>query len=193
MLIGFSGKLGAGKDFFADLFFARLLRCRKLAFADALKREAMVVHGLSFEETYLRKSERSRRVLQEHGVGARVADPDHWVRRVQTEVRVEELRGVHHFLLTDVRFPNEVRWIASCGGTVVRIVAPERTALRAASEGGDPGSHSSETALDAHSFEYVIHNTLRRPFLRIRSGRGACTIAFESPEHLVGFMLQKLQ
>lgn len=189
MFIGFSGKLGAGKDFFADMFFGQLLRCRKLAFADALKREAMDIYSLSFEEVYLQKSERSRKVLQEHGVGARATNPDHWVRRVEREMHVEQLRGVQHFLLTDVRFPNEVQWITSHGGVVVRIVAPERTALRATKEGGSPGSHSSETALDNHSFEYIIYNTLRRPFLYING----CTIAFECPEHLVAYLLQKLQ
>lgn len=188
MIVGFSGKLGAGKDFFADLFFARLLRCSKLAFADALKREAMAAHGLCFEEVWEEKSARSRAALQEHGVAARRLDEDHWVRRLADEVRVQRLRGVHHFLITDVRFPNELRWLAAAGGAVVRIVAPQRTAARAAREGGNPGSHASETALDAHSFEFTVHNTLRRPYLRT----GGRTVAFETPEHLVSFLLPLL-
>ena len=58
-----------------------------------------------------------------------------------------------NWIITDVRFPNEVEAIEDKGGTVIRI---ERTPRSYGTE--FEIEHSSETALDDYDFDYVINN-----------------------------------
>lgn len=197
MLIGFSGKLGAGKDYVAHLFFERLSLATKLAFADPLKRRVMEEHGLSFEEVYLEKTQRSRTLLQSCGSSCRALDADYWVHRMKQEMRLQLHRGFQHLLFTDVRYPNEASLLQEMGSALgmpavlIRVVSNERTALRLKQEGSS-GTHASETALDDYPFPITIYNCLRRPYLAISSPSSSALIPFESIAALVDFLLQKL-
>ena len=62
-------------------------------------------------------------------------------------------RSFPNWIITDVRFPNEVEAIEDKGGTVIRI---ERTPRSYGTE--FEIEHSSETALDDYDFDYVINN-----------------------------------
>ena len=59
-----------------------------------------------------------------------------------------------NWIITDVRFPNEVEAIENRGGIVIRI---ERTPRSYGTE-FIIDEHPSETALDDHNFDYVIDN-----------------------------------
>lgn len=54
------------------------------------------------------------------------------------------------WIISDIRFPNEFDAVKRRNGIVVRVE-------RSGSEQSD--SHSSETALDNHTFDYTIHNS----------------------------------
>lgn len=56
-----------------------------------------------------------------------------------------------NWIVTDVRFPNEVKAIEDRGGIVVRIIRKDNP--------NNIDSHYSEISLDLHKFEYVIDNS----------------------------------
>lgn len=153
VLIGFTGKLGSGKDTAA--LTAIKNGFTRVAFADVLKRVAeninpyvRVYRGAPTQLSYFlewcdwdwdsaKKNYSVRGFLQNLGVAIRREDPEFWVRAAGIEKALEEHGRV---VVSDVRFPNEVQYIEDLGGTVVRIVRPGKN--------GD--SHISETALDGY-------------------------------------------
>jgi hypothetical protein len=72
-----------------------------------------------------------------------------------------------NWIITDMRFPNEYEAVKSRGGLCVRvhrltdIVRGELNGISTVSftEVGQPPAHSSETALDSHSFDWVLNNS----------------------------------
>ena len=76
--------------------------------------------------------------------GREILHPDIWVNATL---------GAYHpndkWIITDVRFPNEIDRIEKLGGIVIRVVRDIETITN---------EHFSETALDHHDFEYVIQN-----------------------------------
>ena len=74
-------------------------------------------------------------------------------------------KDIDYFIITDVRFPQEMKMIKDLGGHVFRIEAPERTLKKLKEECGENymkrASHISETALDNVKFDYVIHNDVK--------------------------------
>ena len=83
-------------------------------------------------------------------------------------MKVYKSRGVEHFILTDIRFTNEVEYIKKSGGMLIYINAPDRNYNRLFRESnGDPNiisqlaNHISECELDTLSrnhFDIVISN-----------------------------------
>lgn len=53
-----------------------------------------------------------------------------------------------NWIITDMRFPNEMEAVVNKGGITIRVVRPETTV----------GTHPSETALDDAKFDYEIIN-----------------------------------
>jgi hypothetical protein len=68
----------------------------------------------------------------------------------------EDISGIKHkvtypnWIITDVRFPNEVKAIKDKGGIVIKLT-------RDISNGA--ATHISETALDGYTFDYIIDNS----------------------------------
>ena len=62
-----------------------------------------------------------------------------------------------NWIITDVRFPDEVKAIESRGGIVIRVNNKNFEEKAIKHFGKTPG-HISETALDNHDFKYVIEN-----------------------------------
>lgn len=68
-----------------------------------------------------------------------------------------------NWIITDMRFPNELEAVKSRGGITIRVNRPmpkDSISLQAASEftGKRIVEHPSETALDRASFDYIIEN-----------------------------------
>ena len=163
-LIGISGKAGHGKD-----TAAKLLPVARVAFADALKRDAfwtLIQAPLSpylgvFESmdprpdpiTFINNIKHLpvvRAFLQNYGQAMRHAQPDYWIVRLFRNLDPVAFG----YAITDVRYPNEADAIKHRGGIVVRVWRPNfDNDLTPEAQ-----AHDSETALDDYPFDAVLVN-----------------------------------
>lgn len=158
-LLGLSGKAGAGKNYIARTVLAPL-GYREVALADELKIRAIATGVATYEEAFHTKPPRVRTWMQQEGTerGRQLFGEDVWVNALLARMaRVQETWGIDTFVVTDVRFPNEVTGIQAAGGRVLRVDAPERVAASPLSP--EARQHASETALDGFDgFDGVIQN-----------------------------------
>lgn len=174
MVIGLIGYAGSGKDTAADAIAFGYnpggAPYRKIGFADELKAECTtrlrrtiltVAHRLDSHYTRMQdnevialllqlKPDWFRALLQEYGTEVRRADDeDYWVRMVSTRLRLTPIRE-RNFVISDVRFPNEVRMVRFFEGKIVRISNPRIE--------GPQHDHSSEIGIADIVEDYVLHN-----------------------------------
>lgn len=164
VLIGLTGKAGAGKDAAADRLCAEFGFVRA-AFAAPIKAmgEALLEYaGLDHAWMYERRlKERTipelmaspRHMLQTLGTewGRQCMGAGFWVRLLEQHLGLGvDLSPVHdRIVVTDVRFANEAAWVRAHGGTVVRIVRDQAAAVRA---------HASEAQMDSIEPDTTIFN-----------------------------------
>lgn len=153
MIIGISGRKQAGKTTLADYLVAKLdaglTPTSSFSFADRLKDVVWEFwiqpiaddyadwNNDKFKNTKHPCGLTYRELLQKVGTD--------WFRQLWPEVWLENLSFYMwkygpsgHFIIPDVRFPNEVKWIQDKGGKVLRLT---RTPF-------PDDTHESETALD---------------------------------------------
>ena len=142
-IIGITGLIGSGKNTFAATLRGHMataeFNVRSAAFADHLKDVVALAYGWDREllegategsREWREKDDpfwgvSPRKVLQDVGVKFRQLDPDFWVRAV--EKRFDD-NPDKHYILTDVRFPNEFDMIRKRGGVIVQIRRGENPA-----------------------------------------------------------------
>lgn len=165
VLIGLTGKAGAGKDAVAD----RL--CNQFGFVRAsfaapikIMLEALLSY-VGEDHAWLHE-----RRLKERTIASLRATPRHMMQTLGTEWGRQcmrpsfwlDLQALHlglaesidapvhdRIVLTDCRFPNEAAWIRQHGGEVVRIVRDQAAAIR---------THASETQMDSIEPDTTIWN-----------------------------------
>ena len=156
------GKSGVGKDAFADALWGLLsfheFPVLRMSFADALKE---IVRGMLNRDGvspvpiphHTKLSEEMKSVLrpmwQWYGtdwVRNRV-DMNYWVNIVEWRIRAHD----GHVIITDARFPNEIKWGKDNGFVIVRILGPNYRAW-------DVPYHTSELMIDETPVDYVIEN-----------------------------------
>lgn len=138
-LLGLSGFAQAGKDTVGDWLHENRGWTR-VAFATPLKAVATAI-GWNGQ-----KDDVGRRLLQDLGVAVREhLDPDAWVNA--SEAAIE--RAGTPVVITDVRFPNELKMIRRRGGKILRIERPGVGAINA---------HSSEHSVNAGDCDLILHN-----------------------------------
>jgi len=144
MIIGVSGKSQAGKDTIGE-YLVKEFGFHRLASADVLKRIARNIFGWDGV-----KDAKGRKLLQDLGCSIRAYNEDYWIGLVLTEMqRQTALYGAKDFVVTDVRFKNEVALLKEKGAIILRV---ER-------DGVQKYEHVSETELDDYdSFAAVLHN-----------------------------------
>lgn len=140
-IIGFSGLAGSGKDTAADTLIKNSYKFRKISFGDAVKDVASMSFGWSrellqgdtvesrqfreakdeFWSEALGKEFTPRLALQLIGTECfrNTIDNDFWVYVVKHRLSNSDYDGT--YLITDVRFPNEVKMIHDLGGIVYRV------------------------------------------------------------------------
>jgi phosphomevalonate kinase len=169
MIYGFSGKMGTGKNYICENMFLPIIKHEtgkdvlQLAFADQIKVNVMTKYNLTKEDVCDKKSADVRHLLQKEGTeeGRDKLGTNIWVNYLDKWIDLHRSRGIEHFLITDVRFINEVEYIKSKGGRVIRIEAEERNRERLEREnnGEHIRQHRSETELDTYTdFDLVLNN-----------------------------------
>jgi len=160
MIIGFTGQAGCGKDT-AGLILIRKLRYTKVSFATPIK------DGLSkiFEwpAAFLAQNHEEREkpfmlgdlelpspriMMQTLGTewGRQCIHEDIWVALAQRQIEEENLKRV---VFTDIRFPNEAKWIQAMGGWVIEVIRPNAPGV---------AEHKSEAGLSHNLIDFTIMN-----------------------------------
>lgn len=176
MLIGLTGRAGAGKDTVYGVLseiYGDEIPVERRSFADLLyesaaaslgvttrqlrawKREPVLVQVMRHDGPVLASST-VRQYLQRYGTEAHrdVFGEDFWTAAVDLLGH-----GGRIVAVTDVRFVNEAEAVQRAGGVVVRVLGPD--------EG--PALHPSEKPLPDSLVDYVINNVSRddnRAYLR---------------------------
>lgn len=166
--------MGVGKNFIAEKILLPLLseinfgsNTLVIAFADHFKVDCCSKENISFERVFVKKDPESRAILQKRGTeeGRNKYGDDIWTRTLENWIKVYASRGIKNFIITDVRFENEVKFVEKLGGLVIRVNSPVRNeiALMNESNGNKEiyekiSSHPSETSLDNYNFDFVIQN-----------------------------------
>lgn len=160
MIIGISGKIGSGKDATAQIIKGLLphMGWEVKKFAAKLKQTVSLLTGIPVKD--LEKPEVKnaligpewgdltyRRLLQLLGEKVRGVHEDAWVNALFSDYAVAKC-----WLITDLRYPNELEAIKARGGITIRLTRQVEV---------DPvvAAHPSETALDNANFTYTLHNT----------------------------------
>ncbi len=160
-IIGLAGYKGTGKDTVARLI--RGVRMRHVAFADPLRDAVRAMYGFSWDQLLhpnLKELDdpfwgvSPRTALRDVGMRCmrQVVRDDFWLKvmeRRMMEIRRRSLLGVSGFVISDVRFPNELDFVRSLGGEVWCVYRP----------GHEFDGHATETLpQDPSRFDRVIEN-----------------------------------
>ena len=137
-IIGLCGLIGSGKDTVA----ASLVNqdYLQLSFAAELKRTVARVFNLDInlllgvsdisrdyrEQIIPRIGVSPRVLLQQTGEAMRKIHPKVWVDHVEKEMMNHIALGHRKFVISDVRYPNERKFIADCGGLAGEVVKGEK-------------------------------------------------------------------
>jgi hypothetical protein len=200
MIIGICGFIGSGKDTIAD-YLVNFHEFRRDSFASTLKDAVSAVFGWDRELLEGRTKQARewreqvdpwwaerlnmptltpRLMLQLWGteVCRRAFHDDIWIASLENKIRT----STDHVVVSDCRFPNEIRAIKSAGGRVVWVQRgdlPEWYDLAVESNRGGfnhmatayPDVHVSETAWVGTEFDAVINNngTIEELYDQIRN------------------------
>ena len=145
VIIGISGKLNSGKNTFEKILREKLATKTKeqtdtYAFADPIKRIAMIMYPQIVQEDLWGPSENRNKIIEGHihpetgeplkirdiltiigGIG-RKTNKNIWVNATITELR--KYSSNNNVILSDVRFIEELKAIEAIGGRIIKIVRP---------------------------------------------------------------------
>ena len=124
MIVGLCGYAKSGKDTIAEALGTH----DRVAFADALKIEVAVMLqaiGIHVDFNNPVDKEEWRDLLVFWGRKRREQDKDYWIKQMF-------LRNAHLFhgknsqvIITDVRYPNEAKWVLNKNGLVIYVSRPD--------------------------------------------------------------------
>lgn len=174
-IIGFSGKIGVGKDYIANHIFLKQLstiweekfnsnkiQYLFISFADPLKLICGLENNLEYNELYQNKTTKSRRSLQTIGEKYRKKyGKNCFVKCLEISIKTHcERSNINLFLIPDVRYIEEFNFIKKHNGIIIRINAPRRNLqkLKKETKGNQSEinkirNHNSEIALDGFSIK----------------------------------------
>jgi hypothetical protein len=201
MIIGICGFIGSGKDTIAD-YLVNFNGFRRESFANSLKDAVSYVFG--WDRTMLEGRTKEARewreqidpwwaerlgmphltprwVLQYWGteVARKSFHNDMWIASLENKLRTSK----DDIVISDCRFPNEIKSIKAAGGIVIRVVRgpePEWYSIAKNANKGAPiaqellkefGVHASETAWVGTKFDAVLDNngTIDELFQQIKT------------------------
>lgn len=158
-IIGLSGQAGSGKDYIFD-HHLKPLGYARWALADHMKMWVIGKGQATYEEVFKTKPPHIRKLLQQTGTeeGRDLYGEDVWLRtNLAWLTHLSNTMDINKICITDVRFPNEVKFIQDHGGKVLRIIAERR--VRNSPLSHEARQHISETALNGYTgFDGFIWN-----------------------------------
>lgn len=167
MLIGVLGKKMHGKDTIAN-YMCTFYKFQRIAFADTLKQTCASLFGFTYRQLYKDKKEEvdptwgitPREAMQYMGTevvrkGMSNLIPgigeNFWIKCM--EKRLKDCYSNTNVVISDVRFQNEVDFIHSMGGKVIKVEREfEEESLNFV-------NHESELAIDKiTNYDFLVHN-----------------------------------
>lgn len=132
LILGLTGKAGAGKDTVADMIYSRRAGWYRLSFAGPIKLmllESGLVSGASLANRLAKDrplqpwGKSPRQLMQSLGTewGRKLVHPDIWLLLLDQKVTNASEHGAGGVIITDVRFENEAEYVRDMGGRVVHI------------------------------------------------------------------------
>ena len=172
-IYGFIGNMGSGKNYIAEKLFLPNLKpipYLVIAFADYFKLTAVCFQNLDYNKVFGEKDEFTRKKLQQLGTefGRDKYGDNIWCDMLYNTMRIYSERGIKRFIITDVRFENEVKFIKNLGGIIIKIDAPDRTLIRLQQESNNNeekikelSNHRSETYIKNFiNYDYYVNNSI---------------------------------
>lgn len=170
-IIGLLGHQGVGKNYIAEEILLKKLDYKPtlvIAFADHFKVEGISKYDLEYNKVYGKKDFYTRKRLHFIGTeeGRQKFGYDIWIKTIHNWIKVYNSRGIKRFIIPDVRFQNEVDWIKSLNGVVIKINAPNRYIARVKEEANNDSekiqkiiSHESENMIDKiENYDFLLNN-----------------------------------
>lgn len=168
LIIGFTGRAGAGKDTAASLIEPRV---HNLAFAKPLKDAAKILFNFTDEQLYdpVKKEEvdpkwgkSPREILQWLGTDVLRNHISKDFFLINMENRIKEIEK-ENIAITDVRFNNEAELIHKKGGIIIKIERPF-----AEGSGTEHTLHPTELGISSKLVDYTITNDSTIEELKIK-------------------------
>lgn len=162
-IIGITGRKYNGKDTLGKFFIERM-KYTRLAFADPLKEACRCIFGFTEEQLYGNEKEINdkywqvtpRKVLQYVGTDLMRDQLGDIIPHIGQDIWIEVVRKKILdfpdvcFVITDVRFPNEINMIKQLGGINIRVSRESVNTVV------DP--HPSELLIEQLIVDYEINN-----------------------------------
>lgn len=180
MIIGIAGKARSGKNALAEFIIEEFEKNHnkkfyEASFAAELKNMCKIQFGLSDDQLWGDKKEveivdkrflkytmggdpeysiyrTPREIMQELGAFYRKIDYDFWINNLRKFLQAEALKGHEDFIVTDLRYANEAKFIKTRKGFVIKVVREVENKIHGV-------DHESETGLDVYEdFDMIIEN-----------------------------------
>ncbi|MHA1448022.1 MAG: AAA family ATPase [Candidatus Hodarchaeales archaeon] len=152
-IIGFAGKMGSGKDTFAEWLLKRGTVKHSLSFATAVRYIAEYLFGVDPKS----RDPEARYTLQQVGSKMREIDFDVWVNKVARDY--QEKIYPEKAVITDVRHVNEADWVINSGNLLVLLDCPDNLRRERISKrdfNGEPIADALWKKWHSHESEYRV-------------------------------------
>jgi hypothetical protein len=159
MKIAVTGEMRSGKDTVCEYIqVSTKFHFHKLYFARAIEN----IIRKYFPEA-LKDDKKPRELYQKIGQFMRSIDPNVWVKQLEQDYDFYKEYGGEHFLVTDLRQPNEYEWLKKNGFTVIKVEADKEVRIKRMIDTGDNFNlknldHETELSVRSLPYDYLITN-----------------------------------
>lgn len=123
-IYGFCGQPGVNRRRVARQLNLKSPLCPSMfiAFSDQIKLQCASENNIPIEQ-FDSKTVETQAMLQTTGLNERSRVPRVWIEFLDATIRMHAARGIRRFIITDVKFQNELEWCRSIGGFMVGVDA----------------------------------------------------------------------